>query len=152
MSAPTPAQRPPSSGAAPLDEAELARRRPLWTALSDLWLDTELQADNRGVIARRMLDSGYDRATLERIMAEEVAPAVYCNLYSVAGEWAGFDEDWLCAEILSGLHGRGAIGRWWLRRRRGFMTRLVRDDWHDVLRRFDELAARGARKGIDDSA
>ena len=79
---------------------------------------------------------------------------VHGNLHSVAGEWAGFDEDWLCSEILAGLRRRGVIGRWRLRRRRGFMTRFLRDDWHDILRRFDDLAAarEGARNRGGDSA
>lgn len=124
-----------------MDEAERLRRRPLWIALSDLWLDTELQDADRDFIARVMLDSGYDRDTLERIMAEEVAPVVYLNLYSVAGEWAGFDPDWLCAEILAGLRRRGPVGRWWLRRRRTLMTRIMRDDWQDILRRHADLIA-----------
>ena len=124
-----------------MNEAELLRRRPLWIALSDLWLDTELQDRDRDFIARAMLDSGYDRDTLERIMAEEVAPVVYRNLYSVAGEWTGFDPDWLCAEILAGLRRRGPLGRWWLRRRRALMTRIMRDDWQDILRRHADLIA-----------
>ena len=137
-----------------MDEAELPRRRPLWIALSDLWLDTELQDGDRDFIARTMLDSGYGRDALQRIMAEEVAPVVYRNLYSVAGEWTGFDPDWLCAEILAGLRRRGPVGRWWLRRRRALMTRIVRDDWQDILRRHEDLVAnREARRkpGADSS-
>ena len=124
-----------------MDEAELLRRRPLWIALSDLWLDTELQDFDRDHIARVMLDSGYDRDRLERIMAEEVAPVVYRNLLSVAGAWTGFDADWLCAEILAGLRRRGPLGRWWLRRRRALMTGIMRNDWQDVLRRHADLIA-----------
>ena len=89
-----------------LTEAEIKGRRPVWTALSELWLDTKLQDRDLTYIARVLHDSGYDRDTLDRILAEEVAPVVYRNLYSVAGVWTGFDPDWLCAEISRKLRTR----------------------------------------------
>ncbi len=123
-----------------LSEAEIAVRRPVWVALSELWLDSVLQDRDLTHIARVLRDSGYDRETLEAILFEEVAPVVYRNLYSVAGEWMGFDEDWLCGEIRGALRRRGRLGRWLLRRRRRTMTRLVLEDWQEVLRRHDALA------------
>ncbi len=123
-----------------LTEAEIRTRRPVWIALSDLWLDTELQDHDLDHIATVLRDSGYDRETLDRILAEEVAPVVYLNLYAVAGVWTGFDPDWLCAEISRTLRKRGAIRTWLLRRRRAVMTGLIRDEWQAVLRRFDALA------------
>ena len=123
-----------------LSEAEIAARRPVWVALSELWLDTELQDRDLSHIARVLHDSGYGREALEAILFDEVAPVVYRNLYSVAGEWAGFDEDWLCGEILGALRRRGWLGRWLLRCRRRMMTWPVREDWREVLRRCDVLA------------
>lgn len=123
-----------------LTEAEIQGRRPVWIALSDLWLDTELQDHDLDHIARVLRDSGYDRDALDRILAEEVAPVVYLNLYSVAGVWTGFDPDWLCAEILSALRKRGPVRAWLLRRRRAVMTGPVRNEWQAVLRRFEVLA------------
>ena len=108
--------------------------------MSNLWLDTELQDHDLDHIARVLHESGYDRDALERVLAEEVAPVVYRNLYSVAGVWAGFDPDWLCAEISRRLHRRGAIRTWLLRRRRAVMTGLIRGEWQAVLRRYDALA------------
>ncbi len=129
-----------------LTETNIRGRRPVWVALSDLWLDTELQDRDLDHIARALHDSGYDRDALDRILAEEVAPVVYLNLYSVAGVWTGFDPDWLCAEISRALRKRGPIRAWLLRRRRGLMTGLIRDDWQAVLRRFEALAEEeGAR-------
>ena len=57
-------------------DAELRVRRPLWVAMSTLWLDTELQDRDLDHIARALRDSGHDRATLERILVEEVAPVM----------------------------------------------------------------------------
>ncbi len=123
-----------------LTEAEIRSRRPVWIALSELWLDTELQNHDIDHIARVLHDSGYDRDALEQILAEEVAPVVYLNLCSVAGAWTGFDPDWLCAEISRRLRTRGPIRAWLLRRRRAVMTALIRDEWQAVLRCYDALA------------
>ncbi|MDJ0972412.1 MAG: hypothetical protein QNJ06_21155 [Kiloniellales bacterium] len=123
-----------------LTEAEILSRRPVWIAMSELWLDTELQDQDLDRIARALHDSGYDRDTLDRILAEEVAPVVYRNLYSVAGVWTGFDPDWLCAEISRRLPAGGPIRTWLLRRRRAVMRGLIRDEWQAVLCRYDALA------------
>ena len=125
-------------------DAELRVRRPLWVAMSTLWLDTELQDRDLDHIARALRDSGHDRATLERILVEEVAPVVYLNLYVAAGNWTGFDPDWLCAEILSGLRRRGRVRTWLLRRFRAVTAGPVCAAWDAVLRRRDALAKQEA--------
>jgi len=87
---------------APLNAAELARRKPVWLALSEFYLDTELQpADFRRI--RAVFDqSGYSEQEIRQIDYEEVGPVLYGNLLSMAGEWAGFDE----AAVLAAVHKR----------------------------------------------
>jgi hypothetical protein len=80
------------------DEQEFERRKPVWAALSDLWLDTELTENDLQRIAGVMKRSGYNIVELRDIYLFEVAPVVFLNLLTVAGEWAGFDEEWLFAE------------------------------------------------------
>jgi hypothetical protein len=82
-----------------LDGDEIERRKPVWIALSDLWLDTELTEDDLRRIAEVMRRSGYGVEELREIYLFEVAPVVFPNLLSVAGEWAGFDEEWLVHEV-----------------------------------------------------
>jgi len=79
-------------------DAEFERRKPLWTAFSEFWLDTELADDDLQRIAHTAALSGYTIAELRDIYLYEVAPVVSPNLLTVAGEWAGFDEHWLHAE------------------------------------------------------
>ncbi|MGV3621933.1 MAG: DUF7079 family protein [Archangium sp.] len=67
---------------------ELERRRPLWDAMSDLFLDTEVRW-SVPYVARRCVESGYDAEVLERIFWVEVFPEAIGNLLQVAGEWAG---------------------------------------------------------------
>lgn len=78
-----------------IDETEIERRKPVWSALSELWLDTELSEDDLPRIAGVMKNSGFTVPELRNIYLFEVAPVVFPNLLVVAGEWAGFDEEWL---------------------------------------------------------
>jgi hypothetical protein len=98
-----------------LDQHQIERRRPLWIALSELWLDTELASADLERIARVMADSGLTIEALREVYLLEVAPVVSRNLLVVAGEWAGFDEEWLCSRIVSNLRDRPRLavpGAW----------------------------------------
>jgi hypothetical protein len=80
--------------------SDLANRRPVWLALSALYLDTEQTPAMRDADASRLARSPYTLDELRTILTEEVHPACAANLLSPAGEWAGFDEDWLQQRIL----------------------------------------------------
>ena len=82
-------------------ELDLERRRPVWLALSDLFLDTDVNLLREGN-ARTLAASAYSMDELDTILREEVYPACSFNLAQVAGEWAGFDADWLERRILRG--------------------------------------------------
>jgi hypothetical protein len=77
---------------------ELAIRRPLWIALSDLYLDTE-PPWNRA--AEQCARSPFAIPALQRILFDEVHPVVHPNRWSTAGVWEAFDEDWLVSGIMS---------------------------------------------------
>ena len=79
---------------------DLPRRRPVWEALSTLFLDTDTSLD-RQERARALGRSEYSLDELEEILLGEVYPACAANLRSVAGEWAAFDSEWLEQRILS---------------------------------------------------
>ena len=79
--------------------------------MSELWLDTELDAEDHRRIASVLRDSGYTIPELEAICRSEVAPVVSGNLLSVAGEWAGFDSAWLEEEILRRLRRPSVLTR-----------------------------------------
>jgi hypothetical protein len=77
------------------DGGEIERRKPVWAALSDLWLDTALTDDDLQRIAGVMKRSEYSINELKDIFLFGVAPEVFLNLLTVTAEWAGFDEEWL---------------------------------------------------------
>jgi hypothetical protein len=84
----------------PSPQDDLPRRRPVWDALSNLFLDTELTEKDLRWIAGVLLDSGYDDAQLDHVLFNEVFPVCIANLRSPAGEWTFFDLDWLQERVL----------------------------------------------------
>ena len=84
-------------------------RRPVWIALSELWLDTELSAADLDRIAGVLRASPYSLEEIDAIHWEEVAPVVWVNALSVAGVWDAFDADWLAERCARAADRRG---RW----------------------------------------
>lgn len=56
---------------------EIGRRKPVWLALSELWLDTELETNDLERIAHLLKRSGFSISELRHIYLEEVAPVLY---------------------------------------------------------------------------
>lgn len=81
-------------------ETDIEKRFPVWAALSELFLDTELDEAAYKYISKVVLDSGFEPEEIHDILWKEVFPAVGDNLRCVAGEWAGFDREWLKERIL----------------------------------------------------
>ena len=77
---------------------DLVNRRPVWEALSDLFLDTDISFTYQWRIDV-LAASPYSITELEDILIDEVYPICKYNLFSVAGEWAGFDLTWLEDQI-----------------------------------------------------
>lgn len=117
-----------------LSDAEVERRRPVWTALSQLCLDTQLMDGHIDHIVRVAATSGFSIDDLHRIYRDEVAPVVGPNVFSPIGVWDAFDEAWLHAKAQA-----HAERRW-----RGPFTRLkswlamreTRPDWQRVVSRL----------------
>lgn len=118
-----------------LPSLEIDRRRPVWVALSELYLDTELQPSDHERIADAIIASGYSIVEVEHILRREVGPIVSVNMLSVAGEWAGFDEDWLVEAILKRQNS-------WRRFMPCFTAfGMIRSHWHAIQRSVAEKRA-----------
>jgi hypothetical protein len=102
---------------------QINERMPIWAALSEFFLDTELPGDDHERIAKILASSRYSERELGDILAYEVYPACKWNLLCVAGEWTGFHPDWIREKIAPrydrrpflrlGLHRRGMDKRHW---------------------------------------
>ncbi|SDS07586.1 hypothetical protein SAMN05216271_1096 [Halopseudomonas sabulinigri] len=78
-----------------------AARVALWAAFSELFLDTDISADTHRFVARRIIESGLPPETVLQVLWLEVFPALCDNLRVVAGEWAGFNDEWLSERVAS---------------------------------------------------
>ncbi|ROM62413.1 hypothetical protein BK653_26840 [Pseudomonas brassicacearum] len=70
-----------------------------WQALSSLFLDTEIDDLTYDYIARVVLETGYSPSEMHSILWNEVFPVLEANLRSVAGEWAGWTDEWLLEHL-----------------------------------------------------
>lgn len=76
----------------------LSLLEPVWSALSDLFLDTE----TRWFLPRTAwagARSGLSWQQLDQVYQNQVAPVVAPNLLDIAGDWAGFPDEWLFSQI-----------------------------------------------------
>lgn len=81
-------------------------RKPIWIALSNLYLDTELQDADYEDMVSKFIKSPYSLNEIKQINKHEVFPVLKANLVSVAGVWEGFDEAWLINKIENKLKNR----------------------------------------------
>jgi len=113
---------------------EIARRLPVWVALSELFLDTEFDEIACRYVAERLRCSGFELHELEDILRDEVAPAFRPNLL-VAGEWRGWSPDEVRDIVLGHLEKQSSGPRLpaILRRRwRQWTMEPVAKDWDKV--------------------
>jgi hypothetical protein len=97
-----------------LSAVDIERRLPVWLAMSELFLDTELDPVDFARIRTALGASDYDSADLSGIFLQEVVPVLGHNLLSVVGEWAGWDADDLRRLLLPRLQRkrRARLGNW----------------------------------------
>ncbi|MDY7538648.1 hypothetical protein QN372_05965 [Undibacterium sp. RTI2.1] len=118
---------------AALTADDLLLRAPVWEALSDFWLDTELQDFQFDHIARVIAASPYSIEEVIAIHNYEVAPAVSANLGSIAGEWSGFDSEWLNSRCIHFASRRQSI---WFKSRIALQLQF---QWIFTVRRWRRL-------------
>ncbi|WP_090261901.1 DUF7079 family protein [Pseudomonas panipatensis] len=75
------------------------RRLKVWQALSELFLDTEIDDRTFAYVAQAIMDSKYSPEEIQTILWGEVFPVLESNLRSVAGEWVGWTDDWLLKHL-----------------------------------------------------
>jgi hypothetical protein len=110
-------------------------RRAARAALSELFLDTELDARDFERIAAALKATALPLAQLEAIYFDELAPVLHDNLRVPAGVYSGFDLDWLEVEVARQRRpGKLAALPWLAGLRRYLTTRSTIDDFNRVRR------------------
>jgi len=103
-----------------------------------MFLDTDTSL-SRQWRAQRLASSPYSIEQIEVILVDEVYPVCKSNLFSVAGEWAGFDSEWLREKILLRL--RSPL-RAFHRINRGRLTVHLSSEWRATKRAVAALRHR----------
>lgn len=121
-----------------INEHEIARRAPVWTALAELFLDTELQDYQRQYIVDTLRQSGYSLEELQNIFSQEVAPVFHANLRTMTGEWQPWSADFVKERVLAYLGKRPTLAErflplGWLR---GRQTAPVQKQWEAIQNLF----------------
>jgi hypothetical protein len=70
----------------------------VWEAMAEHFLDTETR-QNLPMTALRCVEAGLSVEQAREVWKCDVLPAVGFNVFSVAGEWAGWDRAWLVSRI-----------------------------------------------------
>ena len=109
----------------------IEERVPIWTALSELYLDTELEERDIRRIAGVLCEAPFSKHQLEDILRDEVAPAFAFNLRSVAGDWEPWSEQDVRAMVERSIVRRSGAG-WLACLRRRFRSRALPAEWHRI--------------------
>lgn len=112
---------------------DIESRIPVWMAMSELFLDTELTESDWIRIADTLAASGYSIRELEGILQDEVAAVCEANLRSGAGEWSGFNQAWLVGQLTALLEQRSQ------RFGRGLQGSVAWDAWKSVRDRITAM-------------
>ncbi len=117
---------------------EIARKQPLWVALSDLFLDTEVRLDLPRAAAEAV-KAEIPAPEMIRIFNREVTPVVGWNLLDVAGEWVGFEKEWLTEQIVAGASLPSKALAWTLRGELRNYEKALTHLHHHLTRRPKDL-------------
>ncbi|MFD0798244.1 hypothetical protein ACFQZJ_12300 [Maribacter chungangensis] len=124
-----------------IDSVNYEERKPIWIALSELYLDTELQAHDFRYIARVIMESPYTFDEVKQINTYEVFPVLQYNLLSVAGVWSGFQEEWLVKEIKEALKRQSKIKKIGISIRWRMGKWMQKTYWQKLEEIYTELTA-----------
>ncbi|TPN82316.1 DUF7079 family protein [Aquimarina algicola] len=121
------------------EEINIKERKPIWIVLSEFYLDTELQEHDFRYIAKIIINSPYSLEKVKEINVFEVFPVLQSNLLSVAGEWAGFNEEWLITEILSSLQNRNKLQELNIKAQFKIHKWMQKDYWEKIEQIYDQI-------------
>lgn len=96
-------------------ENDIADRTPIWDCMQDLFMDTDVTLSYEFIV-KRCAESKYGIEELEKILFNEVLPALRFNMFNLpAPEWAGFQTEFVVRRVLE-KHRFGKSRPWLLRR------------------------------------
>lgn len=121
------------------NKIDIENRKPIWIAVSELYLDTELGKNDFKHIAIIIKESPYTFKEVKEIDKNEVFPILQYNLLSVAGEWAGFDDKWLIDEIEKSINKRNFIKQQFLKLFYFMFKSMNEENWFAIENEYNQL-------------
>lgn len=79
---------------------DIGRRKPVWEALAELWLDTDLTEEDLNWMVRVLRSSGYSIDEIRDIYLFEVAPVIHNLLFSQNVVWSTYQSHVLFEKII----------------------------------------------------
>ena len=92
---------------------DLERLKPVWHALSELYLDTELSHNQILKIIQTLKASDFSLKELKQINQYHVFPVLHVNMVDTAGVWSSFDEVWLFESIIKNMKSYNIAKKYW---------------------------------------
>jgi len=75
------------------------KRLNIWRALSELFLDTEIDNVTYHYILRTLSENNCSLVEAEKILWREVCPVLKINLNCITGVWDGWPDSWLLENL-----------------------------------------------------
>jgi len=72
----------------------------VWETFSEFFLDTSFEENEIQGFAETITASPFSIREIGHILYFEVTPVCISNCFSIAGEWAGFQHEWLYSKCL----------------------------------------------------
>ncbi len=120
------------------EERDIENRRHIWVALSDLYIDNELQPFEIQSIAKVFKASSFTLDEIHDINRQDVFPVLKHNLLTVAGIWTGFEEEELIKAIVN--HKSSLLSKFLDKIMFWKMKKMFAKDWSRINSALDELA------------
>jgi len=80
-------------------EQDVEDRAPIWDSFQWIYQDTDPKIYYKEMI-EACVPSKYSILDLEQILLNEVLPALKFNMFDLAGDWQGYELQWLVNRIL----------------------------------------------------
>ncbi|MDE1463709.1 DUF7079 family protein [Spartinivicinus poritis] len=122
---------------------QLEQYKIAWSIISELFLDNQLRVLDLKHIANELFKTSFTEKELNEMYYYDVAPICFMNLQNVAGEWEGFDKEWLFSEIQKNRNKNQIIFRLKCKLMRKLYSPLTLEQWAKVLEKLRELRGAG---------
>ena len=103
----------------------------IWRALSELFLDTEIENHTFRYIARVVSEVGLSLSGAEEILWYEVFPVLEHNLQSLAGVWDGWTDTWLSQNMPAPIRPSAIQGK-------TSIIKEVKQHWQHVVAAYEK--------------